>query len=105
MARTALIQFKVASRFGTIRRKSWCHNNPDESVEGVAFGPEAKVASFRSYLSRGPPSASVQHVQYPHSTLDPDTATRTELLKGITDGFHVRRFGQTESIQKKGPKH
>jgi hypothetical protein len=65
----------------------------------------ARPPHSKSYLSRGPSSAHVRDVQYPHSLHDPDDKTREELLKGISEGFHVRRFGQTESIQKKGSKH
>ncbi|GHJ89894.1 hypothetical protein NliqN6_6296 [Naganishia liquefaciens] len=118
MSRTALIHFKVIGkvqgvsfRYYTQKEASslgltgWCHNHPDESVEGVAFGQEPKVDKFRQYLSEGPSAASVQKVEYVKETYDPDEQTRTELLKGITEGFHVRRFGQSESIVKNGPKH
>jgi hypothetical protein len=44
-------------------------------------------------------------VEYIKEFFNPDEQTQTELLKGISEGFHVRRYGQSESIVKKGPKH
>ncbi|KAJ9117051.1 hypothetical protein QFC22_004710 [Naganishia vaughanmartiniae] len=58
----------------------------------------------KEYLSRGPPSASVKTVEYIKQLTDPDEKTVEQMMRGVREGYHVRRFGESESIVKKGPK-
>jgi hypothetical protein len=58
----------------------------------------------QEYLARGPPSASVKKVEYIDQLTNPDEKTVEQMMRGVREGYHVRRFGESESIVKKGPK-
>ncbi|KAG7553565.1 hypothetical protein FFLO_02997 [Filobasidium floriforme] len=70
----------------------WCHNHPDSSVEGVAYGPTEKIKEFRKYLAEGPSAASVERVEYIREVDGPEKQVVDELIDGNNKGeFEVRR--------------
>jgi acylphosphatase len=42
----------------------WVRNREDGCVEGVAGGPAEALEKFRAWLSRGPPAARVESVEW-----------------------------------------
>ncbi|RSH83500.1 uncharacterized protein EHS24_007186 [Apiotrichum porosum] len=79
---------KEATRLGI---RGWCHNHPDESVEGVALGHPEEIAKFKVFLWRGPPSAEVSKVVI-DETKDVDVASGEVTRLDLAPKFEIRRF-------------
>ena len=59
-----------ASRFKGLR--GWVRNLPDGRVEAVFSGNEADVQAMVDWCRKGPPSASVSHLEVVDEEIDPN---------------------------------
>lgn len=75
------VYFRATTQREAVARglKGWVRNRWDGTVEVVAEGPRAALASFEVFLHQGPPGAHVTHVDIAYS---PAT--------GEFSGFNIR---------------
>ncbi|MGQ9849702.1 MAG: acylphosphatase [Aggregatilineaceae bacterium] len=75
------VYFRATTQHEAVARglKGWVRNRWDGTVEVVAEGPRAALASFEVFLHQGPPGAHVTHVDIAYS---PAT--------GEFSGFNIR---------------
>jgi len=65
---------REAERLGI---SGWVRNRSDGSVEALICGSERQLSAMREWLSRGPPSAEVHHIDiHPWQGPSPDTGFR-----------------------------
>ncbi|WOO80874.1 Acylphosphatase [Vanrija pseudolonga] len=73
--------------------RGWCHNHPDESVEGVAVGDKDEIAQFTKYLHRGPKYAQVAHVDVVKVAQPSEAQIAEAMGEGSGDRqFEIRRW-------------
>lgn len=80
--------------------RGWCHNHPDDSVEGAAAGPpdaiqqlcvlHGQLTSSKAFLAKGPQMAQVDNFD----VKEQKNASETEISKVLGSGkeFEVRRY-------------
>jgi len=75
------VYFRATTQREAVARglKGWVRNRWDGTVEVVAEGPRAALASFEVFLHQGPPGAHVTHVDIAYS-----------LATGEFSGFNIR---------------
>lgn len=97
-------------RANNLGLKGWVRNNPDESVEGAAVGPKAKIDGLyvpphhspryfptelvlmtsRTFLSKGPSAAKVDNVEYIKDVSDASDTQVQEVMGGKVSDYEVR---------------